>query len=169
MVTPTAPVPIGSSFHLVKLFAQRLSFTELVPPASGVHPPEPGQARPVVLDVDVLVGVTPDGREAQTTFSLTVTPDPNVQPYRAEVVVTAVFRADEGLSTEEVTRFARKGVPVILFPFVREMVHRLTVDGRYGLLRLDPVNVGAMLEQSEWREVTHGETPAAQLSASSRK
>lgn len=56
--------------------------------------------------------------------------------------------------------FCKSAAPSILFPYIREIVHRMTIDAPNGVVRLDPINISAALNSTEWQvsEVSDGET-----------
>ena len=154
MMAPSeTPAVAGSNYTLKGLYVSRLLLVELTPPEGGIRIPTPGETRPIGLNVDATASVSPNGKISQTTMTVVITPEPHVQPYRIEVTLTGVFEGDDSITTEQMTRFAQIGVPVILFPYVRELVHRVTADGRYGAVRLNPVNVAALLDQARWTQV----------------
>jgi preprotein translocase subunit SecB len=68
------------------------------------------------------------------------------------VGIAAAFQA-ENASEAELLAFSRVAAPSILFPYVREMVHRLTSDAPRGQVRINPINVAALLNQSDWQIV----------------
>lgn len=86
---------------------------------------------------------------AEVVLSATVTPDPRWMPYHVETDVAGTFIVTHG-TQDHLVQFCKFGVPPILFPYVREMVHRLTTDGGYGAVRLDPMNIQQMLNASDW-------------------
>jgi preprotein translocase subunit SecB len=68
------------------------------------------------------------------------------------VTVAGIF-SGENVTAELLNEFCRTAGPTILFPYVREIVHKLTADGAYGPIRLDPINVQAALATAEWGDV----------------
>lgn len=83
------------------------------------------------------------------TLAVTVTPDAKWQPYRLEVTVAGAF-AGENVTSEQFDQFCRLAVPPILFPYVREIVHHVTMDAPYGAIKIDPINIAEMLNQTAW-------------------
>ena len=77
-------------------------------------------------------------------------PDQEWQPYRLEVKIGAVFQ-EQGGTSEELVAFCRVAAPSILFPYIRETIHRLTMDAPAGVVRLDPMNISLLLNQTEWQ------------------
>lgn len=77
-------------------------------------------------------------------------PDQEWQPYKLEVKIAAVFQAQGGTS-DELLNFCRVAAPSILFPYVRETIHRMTMDAPAGIVRLDPMNISSLLNQTDWQ------------------
>ena len=97
-------------------------------------------------------GINDELLRAQITMTVSLEGDPRSQPYKIEVKVTGQFEATEGTATKEQFRaFCHTNVPVILFPYVREIIHRTTAEGRYGRVRLNPINITAQMP--EWKPV----------------
>ena len=86
-----------------------------------------------------------------------MTPDPKWHPYRIEVIVSGVFGSKDA-SPELFDQFCRSAAPSILFPYIRQIVHSVTADAIEGQLRLDPVNVQALVASAlEQKDPTPGE------------
>jgi preprotein translocase subunit SecB len=88
--------------------------------------------------------VNPEARRAELALNVGVAPDPKWQPYVISVRVVGRFSQAAG-PIEQFAQFLRMGAPAILFPYIREIIDRLTADGKYGRVRLNPVNIQAML------------------------
>lgn len=118
--------------------------------------PDNSAERPERVEVGLQVGAQirmhPDENKATVVLDFHVTPDRKWQPYRIQVTIAGGFRAVSA-SREQLEQFCRLGVPSILYPYVRERVHHLTMDAPFGFVRLDPVNISEMLNQSEWTTV----------------
>lgn len=117
--------------------------------------PAAGESKPQQVNQKLTVGasITNFGeRNAEIRLGLTVIPDPKWLPYKVEVEVLGRFALING-TPEVFSQFCRLTAPPILFPYIREVVHRLTMDGRYGPVRLDPINVQGLLNSSEWQTV----------------
>ena len=116
-------------------------------------PPKP---RPDVistqLNTTVRVGLSEDPLSAEVHMELQVAPDPQFQPYNITVAVVGVFSVAPGGTKEDLTTFAKSNAPVILFPYLRELVSRLTVDARFGPVRLNPMNVRDALAKHSWAD-----------------
>jgi preprotein translocase subunit SecB len=109
--------------------------------------------KPAVVGINIEVGasvqLSMDRTGAFVTLDIKVTPDQQWQPYRLEVTIAAAFRAQDS-SPEDLLTFCRVAAPSILFPYVREIVHRLTMDAPDGPVRLNPMNISQLLNQTEW-------------------
>lgn len=92
------------------------------------------------IDRDPLRGVV--------TVNVVIEPDPSRQPYKLEVTVSGVFASDTA-SIELFDLFCKTTVPIILFPYIRHIVHMLTADAAYGPIRLHPINLGPALAGME--------------------
>ncbi len=129
-------------------------------------PPEAGETQPSNVNINIVlgaaIGVSQD-QHAQVSMGMTVTPDPKWQPYKIEIEVVGRFRTQNG-TPEDLQRFCQRGVPPILFPYMREIIHRVTMDGQYGPVRLNPLNVQSMLNQTDWHQTVA--EAAAEINAS---
>ena len=145
-------------FHFVNINVTRTLF-ELLDntAATGVIGP-PGQSIVVGLEIGASVQLASDARSAFVRLDTRVLPDTKFQPYKIEVTLGAIFTSQDA-TAEQVIEFCRVAGPTILFPYVREIVHRLTMDAPHGPVRLDPVNVSQMLNTSAW-EVVRPSTPS---------
>ncbi len=138
-------------FRFVGLWVNRVAFQSEEP--LGMVPGEipPGKV-PYRLGFTVGAGISDDGQRAQITLTVTVEPNQQMRPYKVEVAVTGRFETVPGTATpKDFDTFCRSNVPAILFPYVRELVHRVTSDGPYGAVRLDPVNLVNLVP--EWQTV----------------
>lgn len=154
MTEPAPESGTDTKFHFVGLHTRRLVFLELPAPAGGVRKLEPGETRPMQVQFELAVAVKAPERQLQTTLSVTAIPDPAFQPYRIEASISGTFKADEGVGEDDLNRFARTAVPTILFPYVREIIHMATRDGLYGPVRMNPVNLAALVGPEGWEEVS---------------
>jgi preprotein translocase subunit SecB len=101
------------------------------------------------LSINLRVGASKNG-VGRVMMTTTVTPDPRVKPYQIEVRVVGEFEAVNS-SPAEFQLFCRQVAPGILFPYIRQIVDTATLDARYGVVRLDPINLNAFLEREEWK------------------
>lgn len=144
------PVTPASGFRFINLMVHHASFQEVSEIA-----PEQGEQRPLKPPITIQVKAQAQiSTELQAIVSLDVTvlPEPKWLPYVCRVVLSGVFAGD-GVTDEQFRRFCHHNVPVILFPYVRETIHRLTMDARCGSLKVDPINIQAMLGTVDWEEV----------------
>lgn len=138
-----ATEPVGQ-FKLDRLLVRKVVFEEI-----PLQPSAEGEKRPprVPLGLQFKAGIgSPEGdtRRAIVSLEVVVTPDPRWQPYRIGVTVAGIF-SGEDVTEAEFDQFCRLGVPPILFPYVREIVHHLTADALFGPIHLDPVNLSVLL------------------------
>lgn len=114
-------------------------------------PLEENEARPdrllTNLQITTNIQISAEERRAQVTLDVRVFPDLKWQPYRIEVSVSGLF-GGLNVTEEQFDHFCKVSVPPILFPYVREIVHRLTMDGAFGIIRLHPVNVSNLVARS---------------------
>lgn len=146
--TPTEPPPEGTveaipTFGFDGFHAESLSFAhvERVPPADGEKKPN-GIQDNVAISGNVSINAESD--RALLTLVVEVVSDPKWRPYRIRVVMVGRFRKATG-TRDQFLEFCQKGAPSILFPYVREAVYRLSLDGRFGVVRLNPLNLQALL------------------------
>jgi preprotein translocase subunit SecB len=134
-------------FEFVSLFVTKAIFEFLA--GEGPQTSE----RPPIVSIGFEVGaeaqIANDGAGAFVKLETKIIPDQKWQPYRLEVSLGAAFRS-QGSTVDELLTFCRVAAPSILFPYVREIVHRLTMDAPNGAVRLNPMNISQLLNQTEW-------------------
>lgn len=141
---------LTGKFSFLRVLVRRLVFQELerVPPPEGQT--EPTERLNVSFEAQVGVALNTEQRIAEVRLQALVRPDPMWRPYSVEVHLSGIFSASAETSIEALQRFAQTNAPVILWPYVREAVHRATMDGTYGALLLDPVNLSSLLASNAW-------------------
>jgi preprotein translocase subunit SecB len=134
-------VPPGV-FSFLTMAVTRVSFLEL-----PLIPKEltDVESDAVHTNTEILLhtGLTEDNKQGRAALTVKVTPDPKKRPYAIEIDIEGVFEMKSGTS-DQFTAFLTAGAPAILFPYVRELVHRVTSDGKYGLVRLNPMNLSKL-------------------------
>lgn len=163
-VDPQASPTGEALFDFLGFAVQKLSFEHVtrVKPAAG-------EVAPTAVDYNLTIGakIRGLGQRAEVTLGTTVIPDPKWRPYKIEVEVVGRFSTSNG-TVEQIQLFCQRAAPPILFPYIREIVHRVSMDGRFGPVRLNPLNVQSMLNQTEWSDVPpEGMTPVEAVSPDS--
>lgn len=168
---PTDEAAQAGEFLFPAYWVDRLLF-EVLPEAQK----SPDESRPVTPQYAIVInlgaGIDAAELRGQVTMNVALTGDPKWQPYKIEITVTGQFAAVKTKTTpEQFDAFIRINVPTLLFPYVRELVSRVTHDGRYGGVRLNPMNIVAMLPK-EWQPVlpiasTEPEPPSEQSPSAS--
>lgn len=153
-MSPDAEAPKGpAQFKLVQIFVSKALF-ELTGDNFNIP-------RPPHINVNVGVGASiklfADLNGAFVELDTKFTPDQQWQPYRVEVKMGAVFQIQGG-KTEDLVNFCKVGAPSIMFPYIREIAHRLTGDAPAGPMRIDPMNISGLLNQSDWNVTQLTET-----------
>jgi preprotein translocase subunit SecB len=136
-------------FHFVQYNLLGLVFqqSEKIEAAEGDQPPS--GRYPVQLTVNANVGISSEKKLGHLRLIVSVVPDPHSQPYNIVVDVMGVFSTQNG-TPDQLGAFCRTNAPAILFPYIREIIARTTVDAAFGVVRLDPVNMSELLNQSAW-------------------
>lgn len=138
--------PRQAQFTFLNLAVSKASYRLLPNPvATGARP----STLPVRLEVVASAKLAEAKGTAFVTIDCKIVPDLQWQPYEIEVTVAAAFQATDA-TPEELLTFCQVAVPSILFPYVREYVHRLTMDAPYGTVKLNPINIAHLLNQTEW-------------------
>ena len=143
-----APAP-QPTFRFARFVVVRSEMEELPLVAAAddqASPPAPAQT-----DLEVGARVTVSEHLGVLALELTVRPDPRVKPYQVHLVAVGEFVMTAG-TREQFIAFLQNNAPVILFPYVRQRVESLTADGRYGGVRLDPLNLQPLLNRNAWSE-----------------
>jgi preprotein translocase subunit SecB len=104
-------------------------------------------------------------RRAELTLNMDVTPDPKWQPYKISVRVIGQFSQIVG-DLKQFQQFLRISAPAILFPYVREIIDRLTADAKYGKIRLNPVNLQSLISWGDEENLSTATEPPALQSPS---
>lgn len=153
VTTPTPPSPDGTAngpepatFSFDRLIVRKAIFEQLPRDPIGTEEDRPTQLQG---ELKLTLGVEIDEAQprGQVTLQVVLSPDLKWQPYRLEVVVAGVFRA-ERLAPTLFDQFCRRAVPSILFPYARQIIHTLTADAAFGAVRINPINVQHLLATS---------------------
>jgi preprotein translocase subunit SecB len=148
--------PRQVQFEFQHLFVSKGCFTVLETAANVTPSTEPAV---VNLEVSADVRLSHTTGKGYLTLDFKILPDPTKQPYEIEVKIGAGFRTVDG-SQEDLLAFCQQIGPTILFPYVREYVHRMTMDAPFGSIRLNPTNVAQLLNRTAWN-VLETATPDA--------
>lgn len=158
-MSPEATPP-QAQFQILNLVVTKAIYEFL-----GVAAPQ-DKERPVVLNVGIEISasaqIAKDGTAAFVKLDTKVLPDQEWQPYRIEVGIGAAF-SSQGGTADDLLKFCQIVVPSILFPYIRETVHRLTSDAPNGPVRLNPMYISQLLNQTDWNVI---ETPSLGLTDS---
>lgn len=114
----------------------------------------------LTTNVSLGYGISENREQAEVRFGLTAAPDPRDKPYQLEVEVVGQFVQKSG-PPEKFEEFCRSAAPMILFPYVREVVNRITHDARYGPIRLDPMNLQTLIKKDGWQNANKVATDAS--------
>lgn len=138
------------SFSFDRLLVRKALFEQIerTPSQEGEKKPSTLEA---TLDLALSVQLNATRRDGQVTLATVIHPDLKWQPYRLEVTVSGVFGTSDA-SPELFDEFCRRAVPTILFPYVRQIVHMLTVDAAYGVVRINPINIQQLMANN-WQRV----------------
>jgi preprotein translocase subunit SecB len=131
-----------ATFTFIGFWVDSLTFQEVARApleAGDERPPSPG----CNMTLGANAGIDPGALQGQITMQATFQPDPKWQPYKLDLKVTGRFGVKDG-TAEDLDTFIRVNAPAVLFPYMREIVHRTTKDGQFGVIRVDPINVAAM-------------------------
>jgi preprotein translocase subunit SecB len=104
---------------------------------------------PLELGIAVKVLVS-DEKVGRVLLKLSVKGDPRTKPYQVEVELVGEFVARDS-TREAVAEFCRDAGPTLLFPYARQIIDRMTSDGFYGPIRLDPIYLRQMLVEQGWQ------------------
>lgn len=148
------PAPEASSqgdagVAFVRFWVSRCEMSEV----TKLEPPsDQPAANRVAIEVTVAAGVktSPDG-PAFSILSVAAKGDPRYRPYEVTVEVVGEFVAEQSPQADLIA-FCKEVAPTILFPYARQIIDRMTSDGRFGALRINPLNVRAMLSQNMWQK-----------------
>jgi preprotein translocase subunit SecB len=143
---PTAP----PRYYLERFQISRSVFETILR-----EPIADGETRPPLVNVGVQMNAnilsSTESMRAVVTLEAFIVPDRKWQPYRLEVTITGGFRG-ENMTAEQFDLFCKLSAPPILFPYIRETVHRQTMDAPFGPVKMDPLNVSQLLNNTPWSE-----------------
>lgn len=145
------------TYSFTALGVTRLFFRELDRPDPDAPVKKDGRVK-ADIGFGLKVGLISESK-ADVTLQAKVVPEPQSKPYMIEVEIVGRFGVKAG-TRDDFVNFCRHNAPVILFPYVRQLVHQLTSDGRYGPLRLGPMNLQAAMAKGEWKEEAVPPAPA---------
>lgn len=141
------------------LFLRKAEFEQVIIP--GLGPLSLRVGEPIDLKVSVQWWERDDDR-VDVGLEIGISPHPeNDQPYNVTVAFIGRFlfggELPQGLTRDE---FVKKNSIAIMLPFAREAIGNLTLRGSFGPLWLPPINVAAMLKQSNQQETDPEPEPA---------
>ncbi len=146
-MSPDAPPVQTTTFEFQHLVVTKAIY-ELLAGGAPIATERPPVVN-VAFEIAASAKVSKDGRAAFIGLETKILPDQQWQPYRIEVNLGAAFASNTS-SFEELLTFCRVNAPSILFPYIRETVHRLTADAPHGPVRLNPINISQLLNQTDW-------------------
>ena len=157
MAKKTTPAPAAKAvtttssgtIHLRGIFVTDLEFHE-IPSAIVGADPKGHEPMPIQLTLNVVAGMTEAGTESEVRLQAEIVPDPKRRPYTIKVAVVGQF-AIEGGTSAELLAFSQQQAPSIIFPYLRQIVDRVTIDARFGVVRLDLVNLQTMFDPAKWQ------------------
>ncbi len=131
------------SFDLMAF--RKVSFDEI-----GIAEIAEGAIKPtdeyeVQTTVTMSLAFTDDRSSAQVVLMVTVDPDPKARPYKIYVELEGIFSGHD-ITDDSFVRFCKTAAPSVLFPYVREMVSKVTTDARYGSIRIKPMNLTGLAD-----------------------
>ena len=132
------------------------------PIKAGPRPPKLQVNLEMIAAVKLFAVETTDGagHGAFVELDCKIKPDLEWQPYRVEVKIGGAFQTLDGTG-EDLMVFCKKAAPSILFPYIRETAHRLTMDAPAGVIKLDPMNISTLLNQNPWSDANINPSTAA--------
>ncbi|MFN0179768.1 MAG: protein-export chaperone SecB [Gemmatimonadales bacterium] len=151
-VPPTEQPAVAKGVRFVGLATRAVNFQENAS-AVGVRP-ERGPLVVIPTNLEVGVGVVrppSDPTLAEVTLRVSATPDQSFLPYQVVVAITGSFKAPNDTNEDAFAEFCRQAAPAILWPYARALITQVTADARFGPLRLDPVNLTALLRKDGWQ------------------
>jgi preprotein translocase subunit SecB len=131
---------------LDRISLRRLSYNELsgaslFPESSSKGPTE------VTVNLEGRVNVFPQGVELY--LELVARPDPAKKPIEISAGMSAFFKRLEGVSDDDLLKFAQGAGLRIIFPYLREVVSSVTGRGLYGTFLLNPLHVQILTNSPE--------------------
>jgi preprotein translocase subunit SecB len=112
------------------------------------EPPPKERLGSVELGLEVKVSILKASNRAHVTLRLVVTPSDTPALFKQLLVcVEGEFSVEEGSPGDALQRFASLQAPVLLFPYVRQVVTSLTAESRIGAFIVPPLNMTAIIEK----------------------
>lgn len=149
-----APLQSAQGVRLGGIFTRAVSFSEVAVSKGKREPPhDPEHPRADLnLRIGVARGDVGTDKGAEVVLDATIRPDPSKQPYSLQIVMSAVFHVPASFDEKLFDAFCRQNAPLIMWPYLRALASSVTADGKYGAIRLDPVNLAAFLRNDRWRQ-----------------
>ena len=66
-----------------------------------------------------------------------------------EIEYVGVFAVQENAENMDLEKFSNTNAPAILFPYIRQMIHELTLKGSLPLVILPPLNILALFKDKK--------------------
>lgn len=121
-----------------------------------------GELKGLGIDLELKVAYSPNRDQAHVTLRATLRPPPGKDWFqKLSAAVEGAFAVSPGAEKDRLEQFATLQAPVLLVPYVREVITTLTAQSRLGALILPPLNMAEIIKAMRG-ETARGEVPAAE-------
>lgn len=131
-----------AAFTLQSLVLRELKYRELEEPTPEniVRAQSIEGTHPIEISIQGQLRRRSNG-VAETQLSVVVDGSKAGKPVEMTVVMTAQFRARVEVDADTIKRFLATSAPMIMFPYIRELVASVTNRGIFGMIQLDPIRI----------------------------
>lgn len=146
----TRPVPLAHpNIGFIRFWVPSMTMREIAKAQSSEEPPLGGYPIQFSVGARVTTANATQAKVGHLFLDFSLKGDPRDKPYELQLQIVGEFAMRDG-SHEDLATFCREVGPTLLFPYVRQIVDRMTSDGQHGSVRISPLNIRAMLGPESW-------------------
>ena len=92
---------------------------------------------------------------AELMLEVKMSPDPGMKPIQLSLKMSALVRFTTPVTTQQMVAWLDGTGPLILFPYVRELVHNVTGRGAFGGIIMTPIPIDQLrgMMSTAWKRV----------------
>lgn len=113
----------------------------------------PHLSKETTPDLNFHIDINIDEQKKHSTVTLSamlkIIGDDSKPQIEIEIEYIGLFSVNDDESNMDLDVFSEKNAPAIIFPYLREHIHDLTLKGGFGPIILPPINIYAALKEQE--------------------
>lgn len=148
-----------SALRFERVWVREASFVDS---GGDQSPPTKDELKRIGIGIEVKVEGVESGDRAYVTVRATLEPPPETALFiKLSAAVEGAFSVEPGTDPERLRSFTALQAPVLLLPYLRQVITSLTAQSRIGALVMPPINMVEVTKAMR-REGARPETPAGQ-------